>query len=364
MGLKLIWNDILKERAEALVTPASRNAQVGIGLDRIIHKAAGDSLAAARRKLGRIAPGNVGVTKPYLLAGKTGAKWVIHALGPAWEKTSGAKEELILDGCYLRILLKAAELGCKSIAIPVLSSGKFGMPMDRAVDVAVKAINDFLAAFPAMEVKLVGIDEDFYSYASKRYKPLAVARITAAKAARYRKKVGRREDDPDSTEDRFEIGAENDVFGELLLDRLAGDGTFRTMFQNIWHMTKRNEAARRRERKKAKLFSGDDLFIVNKGALASASGISESTIKHFCTGEDKAMRTSKENLIALSAAMKLPLPYAERFLATCGYRLGSSKRDRVVREFFRKGNGDLAALNTALSMAECAQIHAEKAIEP
>ena len=38
--------------------------------------------------------------------------------------------------------------------------------MGKAVDVAVKAITDFTAAFPKLEVKLVGIDSDFHEYAA------------------------------------------------------------------------------------------------------------------------------------------------------------------------------------------------------
>ncbi len=360
MSLRLIWNDILKERTEVLVTTASRNPRVGTGLDKYVHEAAGKQLKAARMKLGRIAPGCVGVTPAYALRRKIGAQRIIHALGPVWEKNSGAREELILDGCYLRILLKVVELGFRTVSIPVMSSGKFGMPMDRAVDVAVKAIRDFLAAFPEMEVKLVGIDEDFHRYAEEKYPELVETKTNAEKAKKYRRRVGSREDDPNSAEDRFVIGEESDVFAELLLDRLSGDGTFRSMFQNLWRQTQRHERARRKERKKAGLHSDDDVYIVNKGALAEKSGINENTIKHFCTGEDKALRTSKDNLIALSAAMKLPLPYTERFLATCGFKLGASTRDRVIRDFFAKGGGDANALNTALSFAQCAQLHAEK----
>lgn len=32
MSLKIIWNDILNEKADAIVTPASRNPRIGIGL--------------------------------------------------------------------------------------------------------------------------------------------------------------------------------------------------------------------------------------------------------------------------------------------------------------------------------------------
>lgn len=352
MGLKLIWNDILEESADALVTPASRNPGIGIGLDRFVHEAAGPALSKARAKLGRIAPGAVGATPSFRLGAKTGVKWIIHALGPVWNESSGARDSLVLDGCYLRILLKAVELGCRSVAMPVLSSGKFGMPMKEALDVAVKATGDFVAAFPGLEVRIVGIDADFRDLAHAAYPDLLVEKLTAAKARKCRRKAGRREDDPDSVEDRFEMGEEGDVFEELLLEKLAGDGTFKTMFGNLWRMTLRNERAERREMKKKGIDAGERVFLVNKSALAFKSGVGENTIKHFCTCDDKTMRTSKDRLIALSAAMRLPLSYTQRFLATCGYRLGNSGRDRVVRNFFKAGGGEVAALDMALAAAK------------
>ncbi len=328
MSLKLIWNDIFEETADALVTPASRNGIVGTGLDRYVHELAGGGLKDARKLLGRIAPGNVGVTESFGLRKKTGAKYVIHALGPVWSKANRASVELILDGCYLRILLKAVELKCKSIAIPVLSSGKFGMPMGRAVDVAVKAICDFLAAVDTLEVKLVGIDDDFHDHAVRKYPELTVEKLTPESSSECRDNYGKRADDPTDADDAFVLGQEGDIFGEQLFDRIVGDGKFKGMFQRLWEDTK----------KRAK--SGEfGCLPKNRAELADRSGIGSTTIKHYCSSEGEAARTTKDRIIALSVAMKLPIEYAERFLATCGHRLGSSKRDRLMRRFIEGGCG-------------------------
>ncbi len=326
MGLKLIWNDIFKEKADALVTPASRNARVGTGLDYYVHEIGGNGLDAARLSLGRIAPGNVEVTPSFGLKSVTGAKWVIHALGPVWSKSSAASVKLILDGCYLRILLKAAELGCGSVAMPVFSSGKFGMPMGLAVDVAVKAIKDFLAAFPAMEVKLVGIDEDFRDHAAKKYPELFTGKLTDEECPAIRNNYGERADDPRSTEDAFELGKEDDIFGEQLLERIVGDGKFKGMFQRLWANTQKHA-------KDANLPS-------TRSELADKSGLSHSTVKHLCSGGGEVVRTTKDKIIALSVAMKLPLEYLEKFLATCGYMLRHDGRDGIIRDFFERGCGN------------------------
>ena len=349
MSLKIIWNDILKEKADAIVTPASRNPRIGIGLDRIVHEVAGPKLLAARKTMGRIGPGKVGVSPAYGVGKSTGARWVIHALGPVWEKNGGGvKDELILDGCYLRILCKAVELGCKTVSIPVLSSGKFGMPMGRAVDVAVKAIMDFTAAFPKLEVKLVGIDSDFHEYAAKHYPKLTTARYSAEAERKYRKATGQREDDPSSLDDAFMMGEEHDYYDEQLMKRLTADGSFCGMFRQLWNYTQRREKAAKGAKRRAKKPVGINEFLTTRSQLSVKTGISERTLKHFSSDSSKIWRTSKDKILALCVAMKLPLRYAERFLATCGYTLDRSKRDVVIREFLSSRGGDVYALNERL----------------
>lgn len=351
MGLQLIWNNILREEADAIVTPASRNPRVGTGLDRVIHGAAGPKLLAARKEHGRIAPGKVAVTPSFDLNAKTGAKWVIHALGPVWDPgNSGDREKLILDGCYLRILCKAVELKCKSISIPVMSSGKFGMPMRDAVDVAVRAIEDFLAAFPDINVKLMGIDGDFVSYARGRYGYMFVSRFTEEKVAKYREYVGGREDDPTSFEDAFLIGEEDDVFNEQLFDHIVGDGSFKGMFQRLWEHTRRREKAAREAKLKKRRKIGRYEFVYKRNQLAKVTGISSSTIKHFCSSSDESSRTTKRNMIMLSVAMRLPLRYAKRFLATCNYKLGNSDSDKFVADFLARRAGGMDRFLVELEM--------------
>lgn len=348
MALKIIWNDILKERAEAIVTPASRNPRIGIGLDKFVHRAAGPKLLAARKEMGRIAPGKVGVSSAFGLKRPIGAKWIIHALGPMLGKSGDRREELILDGCYLRILLTAVRLGCKSISIPVLSSGKFasgGNVMPKAVDIAVKAIGDFLEAFPALEVKLVGIDLDFFAYARKAYPGLTVARLDESSAKKLRASFGGREDDPTDLEDSFTVGDEDDVFGDQLLERLAGDGTFLGMFHRLWDYTQKREKAAKR---KAAGVAYVGEFLTGRRELAVRSGIGESTIKHFCSNSNVAVRTTKDKIVALSVAMRLPTDYAKRFLSTCGHTLDASKRDKIIAAFLAKRGGTVDELDYAL----------------
>lgn len=364
MALKIIWNDILREEADAVVTPASRNARIGIGLDRVIHRAAGPKLLAERRKMGRIGPGKVGVSPAFGVGRRTGAKWIIHALGPVWTRNAGQKEELILDGCYLRILCKAAELGCGTVSLPLLSSGKFGMPIDRCLRVAVTAIRDFLAAFPSLEVKLVLVDGDFFQWAVKTYPRLCVSRFTDAQEKAYRDGTGiERADDPNDLDDAFEIGEEEDLYDDLLLDRLAGDGTFKDMFRNLWAYVQRRDRAAQCAMRKGGDEPLPDEFLVSRKVLSHRSSISETTIKHLCSSGAESTRTSKDKVVALCFALRLPLAYAQRLLASCGYELGRTKRDRIVRQCLEDRVKNLSTVRGMLTAAGEADLALDRIVE-
>ena len=68
---------------------------------------------------------------------------MIHAVGPIWRGgTQGEAEKL--SAAYRRSLELAVEHGCDSIAVPALSTGAYGYPLDQAAKIAVGVVMDFL----------------------------------------------------------------------------------------------------------------------------------------------------------------------------------------------------------------------------
>ena len=139
MPLQIIHQDITKVKCDAIVNPTDALFSGSGGTDLAVHTAAGAELDEECSKLGTLHKSEIVVTKGYRLP----CDYILHTTGPIW--TGGAKnEEALLRGCYINALFKASELGVKSIAFPLISSGTFGFPKDKVLRIALTAISNYL----------------------------------------------------------------------------------------------------------------------------------------------------------------------------------------------------------------------------
>lgn len=164
MPLNIIRNDISKVSADAIVNSANPEVAIGEGVDSTIYEAAGaEKLFAEREKIGKMKPGQAAVTPAFDLD----AKYIIHTVGPVWRDGKHGEYEAVAN-CYRESLRIADELGCESIAFPLISTGNYGFPKDKALNIAISEISNFLFTHD-MAVYLVVYDKESFVISGKAF---------------------------------------------------------------------------------------------------------------------------------------------------------------------------------------------------
>ena len=137
--IKLVSGDITEQVVDAIVNAANRTLLGGGGVDGAIHRAAGPDLYKECLKLGGCDTGSAKITKGYHLP----AKFVIHAVGPVW-RGGNQNEDKLLENAYQTCLNLAQQNECKTVAFPNISTGIYGFPKDKAAEIAIRTVQQFL----------------------------------------------------------------------------------------------------------------------------------------------------------------------------------------------------------------------------
>ena len=154
-GIRLVIGDITEQEVDAIVNAANPTLLGGGGVDGAIHRAGGPEILDECRRLGGCEPGDAKATT----AGRLPARYVVHGVGPVWRGGAAGEEEL-LASVHRRAIELAAEHGCRTVAVPAISTGAYGYPLERAAPVAIAATREALAAHPEIEeVRFVFRDE-------------------------------------------------------------------------------------------------------------------------------------------------------------------------------------------------------------
>ncbi len=139
LKVEIVEGDITLLESDAIVNAANRFLKHGGGVAAAIVRRGGIEIQEESdeyiRKHGPLRTGEVAVTG----AGKLKAKFVIHAVGPVYGEEG---EEKLAEA--IRNSLEAADrLKLKSLAMPAISTGVYGYPMEICARVMRKQLEEF-----------------------------------------------------------------------------------------------------------------------------------------------------------------------------------------------------------------------------
>lgn len=149
--LELVEGDITKQDTEAIVNAANNSLLGGGGVDGAIHRAGGPEILAETRRLGGCDTGDAKITT----GGRLKADHVIHAVGPVYRRAGAEQAARLLASAYRRSLEVATENGVRSVALPSISTGAYGYPLDEAAPIAIQTVIDYLEQQGEDSIELV-----------------------------------------------------------------------------------------------------------------------------------------------------------------------------------------------------------------
>lgn len=104
--------------------------------------------------------GKAKITPAYNLP----CKYVIHTVGPIVQGRLTEKHRMLLKSCYESCLELAVLNRIKSIAFCCISTGVFGFPQDKAAEIAVQTVREFLKNHDIEVIFNVFKDADYELY--------------------------------------------------------------------------------------------------------------------------------------------------------------------------------------------------------
>ena len=328
MPFEIVRNDITNMRVDAIVNTANPRPVIGLGVDSAIHEKAGIELLKARQRIGHIDVGHAAITPAYQLD----AKFVIHTVGPVW-MGGEEDEEMLLRSCYDTSLQLAVQHKCKSVAFPLISSGNYGFPKDKALRIAIAAFSEFLLE-QEMQIYLVVFDRtsfrlseqlfrDVDSYIDENYVHAVEEEIYAIERETRHRNQRRQREDVRMSCMAMPCAREPKALSLEDMLRQADAGFTETLLKLIDERGKK------------------DSEIYKKANISK---------QHFSKIRNNPnYKPTKPTAIALALALELDLEQTRDLIGRAGYALtNSSKFDLIIRYFIEQKNYNVVEINIAL----------------
>ncbi len=328
MPLQIVRNDITKMTVDAIVNAANSTLLGGGGVDGCIHRAAGEGLLEECRTLGGCETGDAKITGAYNLP----CKFVIHTVGPIYEDGNHG-EKALLESCYKKSLEIAKEHNCESVAFPLISSGIYGYPKDKALKVAIDVISDFLLE-NEMTVYIVIFDEKAYKISEKLFSDIA-----------------------EYIDDNY-VDAHTDLRRESMRMNTPVQSVAQADFCECQALVYASVAMPKAASLEDMVAHIDESFSqmllrkIDEKRMTDAQCYKKANIDRKLFSKirgDVNYKPSKPTAIAFAIALELSLDETEDMLKKAGFALShSNKFDIIIEYFISKGNYNIFEINEAL----------------
>jgi O-acetyl-ADP-ribose deacetylase (regulator of RNase III) len=169
----LVQGDITEQETDAIVNAANPTLMGGGGVDGAIHRKGGPKILEECKEIRATEhPKGLPTGKAVITSGgNLKAKHVIHTVGPVWRGGRSGEPELLADA-YRNSLKLAVSKGLKTIAFPSISTGAYGYPIEKASQVAISTVKDFLEKEDALDMVVFVLfskrDFEIYKDVAKR----------------------------------------------------------------------------------------------------------------------------------------------------------------------------------------------------
>ncbi|WP_322176333.1 macro domain-containing protein [Acutalibacter caecimuris] len=322
MPFHIVRQDITKMQVDAIVNAANTALQIGGGVCGAIFNAAGaQKMQTVCDKLAPIQPGEAVVIPGFALP----AKYVIHAAGPDYHPSDRERCRELLRSAYTESLKLAKKHRCKSIALPLISSGIYGYPKAEALEVAKQAIEAFLDEYE-MEAYLAVFDKSAF----------VLSETLLGEVESY---IDQHYVDAHQPKNRNLLGVESAAIGMaaplMPMPMMAPSAALDDLMERL-----------------DEPFSDTLLKLIDaKGKtdveVYKRANIDRKLFSKIRKGHGYTPR--KPTILALAIALELTLPETDDLLERAGYALSqASKFDVIVEYFIVNGRYDIFEINEVL----------------
>jgi O-acetyl-ADP-ribose deacetylase (regulator of RNase III) len=156
--MTVVEGDITTQDVDAVVNAANTAMRGGGGVDGAIHRAGGPEILA--HCIERFPDGLPTGAAGWTTAGRLPARYVIHVVGPNYR--AGQRDPDLLASCYREAVRIADELGVRTMALPAVSAGIYGWPLEDAARIAVETVGASGTGVTVGEARFVLFGRDVY----------------------------------------------------------------------------------------------------------------------------------------------------------------------------------------------------------